>query len=1144
MMPWGAWRRRHEVGTGINREGGVEAEEGGRRIPIGKLKFRRTRPMAILYTATCLLSLLTPQDPVVQPPAPEPFEMARVLPKESLMAMTINPLGQYKDAIRETGLFKILERVVRESDIGQQVEMGMTQMAMMTDLTTEQLETALSSGMGFSWTGLDAGGAASWIVAVNLGGSAEVLAKPFEQILNMAKIEGTVKAERWGDTLVHLIRLNAGLDLAAAIHGELLVVASSQKELEAALARRDGHGTPSLMEHLEFKGIVAELEAEGNAMCGFFMQPAELANLAVKHLPPEASGPVRDTIRALQVHKLSAFGYGAFVRNGEFHDYARLVFPEPRMGLLATLLTGSGDIDRDLFRLIPPDVIGYSLMSMSVSQILDRTLAVVSAVSPEGERMVGQMLVNLKNQSGVDVEDDLLATVGNQILSLQWPGGEMFGQDMAMVINLHDAWRFENAWEALQRMVPAPIRVSTIDNKRIYRYAIPDIPENRWPVMAVAGEYLVVASGDRAFMEVLVQIDRPQANNTARTYLSGLPKGTFLAAWVDLAGSLGTQLEMLKGLLPMGGDNQMFQTLMYAVKDLDGTMHSSVTRDERGVVFRSRSPIGNTQGIAMMMIGASVAIPNVVSKGMGRTQPMIAEVQWDAEMSGLMQVIAGAQQDYLAREISDWDGNGIAEYGNLEDLVKNGLLTTQDLGEDLGGGVYRRNGHLITLFLPEDTPGQETYYVAVAWPDERRTGHVYGSTQNRPVMANDIIAGVSGITRMDPRDVFIGGNFSAGLVTGWRDLGDVTTGATAPITPVAPAGSGAEVQAALNAEKRGDVKALVDLLKSKDTDVASRTAYALGNLKASDAVPELCEILTSRSDLRVRLQVMEALNKLKDPRSQKASTHALDSSNVMLRALAASNLGKLRDPDSVQPLLNMLGAVKKDATDHRDQVQALLALHDIGQADCLLPAAAVTTSDDDEVNRALAYLFQDLSPKLEPTEEVSALMAVLDHHNPLLRRFSIQRLGMLKDKTSARALEGRLAVEDKSLQPLIKIALTSIRGDGAEEAIDLVDRAKVYFEKGREKAAEYWGVARTEWEKLSDQERLIGTAGGGVFMLLVMMLMLRRIRRKRRKRGDAAAAMVAPSAEIGGIFDDWSTEGEQGEWAEEEAAVGDKDDTY
>ncbi len=37
-----------------------------------------------------------------------------------------------------------------------------------------------------------------------------------------------MKAERWGDTLVHLIRLNVGVNLAAALHGELLVVASSQ----------------------------------------------------------------------------------------------------------------------------------------------------------------------------------------------------------------------------------------------------------------------------------------------------------------------------------------------------------------------------------------------------------------------------------------------------------------------------------------------------------------------------------------------------------------------------------------------------------------------------------------------------------------------------------------------------------------------------------------------------------------------------------------------------------------------------------------------------------------------------------------------------------------------------------------------------
>lgn len=333
-------------------------------------------------------------------------------------------------------------------------------------------------------------------------------------------------------------------------------------------------------------------------------------------------------------------------------------------------------------------------------------------------------------------------------------------------------------------------------------------------------------------------------------------------------------------------------------------------------------------------------------------------------------------------------------------------------------------------------------------------------------------------------------------------------------TPAATTPAAADEAATLAAlEKAGD-KAdpaeLARLANGADAAIATRAAWVLAKGKNKAALTPLHGVATESPHADARVHAMQAIARFQDVASTACAITALQDEDRRVRTFAAQLLGKLKRPTAVEPLLALIDesrtkCAKGPATDLQ---AALLALHDLGAAAQLLRAAtALHDSQAEGTGEALAFCCQDLVPTLPKAEQLTFLMAILGHREPLVRRHAIGRLAELGDPATAKALEGRLATEGDELRPLVQLALAQIRKEKLTPPSDEVARATQNLQS-------IWHSARGSWERLdTTQQVLVGSVGVALLLTVVVLLRHRR-RRAASEAADALVALVQPSDEF------------------------------
>jgi HEAT repeat protein len=827
---------------------------------------------------------------------------------------------------------------------------------------------------------------------------------------------------------------------ALAIVDDVLVVAESAAGVTAAVARaRDGRGAadrvPEIRTALLDGAPLAVVHASGASIRG-----------------PWADGLGLDT--------LDSATWSVRADAGEVLERFDVNAPAPRSGALGALVPAGALLGEGLGALVPEDTQLFSTTRVDAGRGSNGNL----------DLGLGDAATLLAQHALVDVVRPFL---GDRTVAVRWRAADPAQPDGVLaVVDLTDAAALTAVLEAQQ-----DLRAGTRGAFRTFVGSRDDAP-----ALAVGDGWLVIAHPERRLNTWIDE--RPLAGNSVLLdpLGAGQPPLTALGA-IDL-GRVARALSRRLGLRGRGGIGALVDSF---VQDLP--LGTAVTRyriapTARGFVCEWTSGSG---ALAPWLVRRADAFGRII---LARQAEATALAEADREAADdrtrVLRAVEGlrdAALDYRAEH---------GHVGRLDDLVASGVVPSGLTDGPRDPATHAVQDHLVTMLTGRDA----ATFAIVAWPAGRKVGEVFACTQTDGPLRNDLLASVSGIERPELQDLFLGGDPTRAWTPGWRSAGVAG--------PVAAAQPATDEQAPVDPrvwesieqfEKLGSaaVPDLVARLDHEDPRVTSRIAEALIRIGDPRAAAALGRLVRTADQPELRRLGMHGLRKLDASDQAATAVAALDDADQDVRTLAATFVGEV----GFRPARDRLIAVV-DRSRERDAAAALISLGEIGDPGMLLPAATACRPGETQTEQALAWMFQQLSPKLEEGREATVLMAVLDHDAPLLRRYAIQRLGELGDPRAVAALERRLAEEEAAYRPLLELALVACRGEGAAPAAGTAGTLTKL-------------VAGVE-DVFADRERrtlaLSGLAGG---LVLILGLLVALRRGRRRREAETWAQLTRPS---------------------------------
>ena len=233
-------------------------------------------------------------------------------------------------------------------------------------------------------------------------------------------------------------------------------------------------------------------------------------------------------------------------------------------------------------------------------------------------------------------------------------------------------------------------------------------------------------------------------------------------------------------------------------------------------------------------------------------------------------------------------------------------------------------------------------------------------------------------------------------------------------------------------------------LMLQSTSVAKRrmAAMQLGRMRNPASVQELMKVLEKDPDFGVRAQAAESLGNLRDRKATPALIKALGDKNRNVRASVIVAFGYLRDRSAVEPLINYY----KTEDDLGLRISALNVLGVLGDARAL-PLMIQTLKDKNARIRTIAA--QALG-RLRKPEATKPLLEAAKDPDRNVRLYSVRSLGLLGDKSATKGLEKLL---EKEKDNFVKVEIARSLGLlGSDAGFDVALEAAKSPDKNMKKS--------------------------------------------------------------------------------------------
>jgi HEAT repeat protein len=220
------------------------------------------------------------------------------------------------------------------------------------------------------------------------------------------------------------------------------------------------------------------------------------------------------------------------------------------------------------------------------------------------------------------------------------------------------------------------------------------------------------------------------------------------------------------------------------------------------------------------------------------------------------------------------------------------------------------------------------------------------------------------------------------------------------------------------------VNQLINKLNDPDWNVRAYAAQELGSLKDPQAVEPL--IVKLKDDF-IQVRVAMSLGEIKDPRAVEPLIAALKDNNFLAKGSAVSALGEIGDPRAVEPLI----AALKDSD---VEIEFELAMKDIGPP-AVNPLIAALKSPESRVRiGAIGGLGW-----IKDHRAVEPLIAALKDPDAGVRKKAANVLSQFNDPRSVEPLMAAINDPDAGVQENVKYALARIDDPRSAKLLNRAD---------------------------------------------------------------------------------------------------------
>lgn len=410
--------------------------------------------------------------------------LARHLPADTIALLSVPDLGRTLNDVRSLPIGKIaaepsvrdfveeplgkLSAAIREQLAEAESGTGMPWIQVYESLgRVRSFEVALTR-LGIREAGEDVEGEFGVAARLDTGEAWPAFRAFLEKGLEKAREEGlsvSRESAAGGGSFVRVVREEEGGAGSVLWREEgtevYVVLASSSTGLVDDLWSRvsRAQSAPSLAADSEFLACTRRCGAGGGAEMRFFLRVAPLLDAIVSglriaeeeeedlpaFLHPQ---PVDRVLQVLGLRGLRACAFATTAAGDHSVNESYVLAPVPRRGLLGTC--DGAPVDRALLRRVPAEATSFSVGRAGLANLWDTFEEALSAIGGEVEKDVRAALDRFEKENGLEVREDLLASLGEEYVSYSLPTkGLMSVPEEAVLVRLVDPDRFERAANAL-----------------------------------------------------------------------------------------------------------------------------------------------------------------------------------------------------------------------------------------------------------------------------------------------------------------------------------------------------------------------------------------------------------------------------------------------------------------------------------------------------------------------------------------------------------------------------------------------------------------------------------------------------------------------------------------------------------------------